>query len=82
MADPLMVVVWRDLREGLVQKLESLDVMAIEEQHEAALMLKLLKRVQMQFESYVQHGKHEEHKRNEDSLIQRMRNSIGPRLAG
>ena len=62
-----------DIRMRLVAQLESAPISDVETQHEIALMLQLLKRLQAQLFSYVQDNKLDEAKKKSDSWIEKIR---------
>jgi hypothetical protein len=74
--DPVLIAAFRDIREKLVSQLEVVMLSDVETQHEIALMLQLLKRLQSQLMLYQQDGAIEKHKEKQDSFIRRMRQSL------
>jgi len=74
--DPVLKGAFSDLRDKLVMQLEASVVSDVETQHEIALMLQLLKRIQSQLLSYQQDGAIDKHKEKQDSFLRRMRQSL------
>jgi hypothetical protein len=74
--DPVLKGAFSDLRDKLVMQLEASVVSDVETQHEIALMLQLLKRIQSQLLSYQQEAAIDKHRDKQDSFIRRMRQSL------
>lgn len=75
--NPTLKAAFNDIRMGLVARLENIAPAEVEEQHEIALMLQLLKRLQTQLARYVDEGKLIEHRAKQEDFIQRMRKRLG-----
>lgn len=65
-----------DIREGLVTQLESTAFHEVETQHELALMLKLLKKLNSQLTSYIDADAIERDKVKQQTFIERMRERL------
>lgn len=65
-----------DIRDGLVQQLESTEFDAIDTQHELALMLKLLKKLKSQLRTYIDADAIEKDKVKQQTFIERMRERL------
>jgi hypothetical protein len=78
LSDPVMKAVFQDIRMEIVDKLESVPMGDIDTQHESALMLQLLKRLQSQLQKYSGDLAVEKHRQKQDSFIQRVRESLLP----
>jgi hypothetical protein len=78
LSDPVMRAVFSDIRMQIVENLESVPMSDIDTQHESALMLQLLKRLQAQLQKYGGDVAIEKHRQNQDSFIKRMRESLLP----
>jgi 3-phosphoglycerate kinase len=65
-----------DIREGLVVQLESIPFHEIDTQHELALMLKLLNKLKSQLQTYIQNDSVDQHRRKQDTFIDKMRERL------
>lgn len=78
LADPVMTAAFSDIRMEIVETLETLPISDVETQHESALMLQLLKRLQSKLQNYGGDLAIEKHRQKQDSFIQRVRESFLP----
>lgn len=74
--DPIMKQVFTDIRMGLVVRLESVPIGDIDTQHEIALTLQLLKKLQAQLQGYINDMKVDQHREKQTSFIEKMRKRI------
>ena len=65
-----------DIREELIQKLETCGLNDVEGQHEIALLLQLRKQFISRLERYVQDGLLEVHKQQQQSFIDKQRERL------
>ena len=68
--------VFTDMRERLVLNLEATPVTAVDEQHEIALMLMLIKKIKEQLQRYVDEKSVLTHKEQDASFMRRMKQSV------
>ena len=61
------------IKENLIHQLEHSPLSDVETQHEIALMLQLLKRLNGQLLRYVEDGKLEQHRQRQATFIERLR---------
>lgn len=81
MESPIMRAAFSDIREGLVSKLEAVPFGDTDTQHEVALMLQLLKRLQAQLQTYVQEQSMVKHRQQQDEFLKKTREHLGTGLA-
>lgn len=78
---PIMRAAFTDIRESLVSKLEGVPFGDTDTQHEVALMLQLLKRLQTQLHTYIQEQAMVKHRNQQDEFIKKTRQTLGTGLA-
>ena len=71
--DEVLKGAFRDIRMRYVEQLESVPMSDVETQHEVALCLQLLKRVQSQLQKYISDSAIDKAKAKQDSFIEKMR---------
>jgi hypothetical protein len=76
LADSVLQGAFRDMRDKLVLQLEVVPLSDIETQHEIALMLQLLKRLQNQLVIYTQEIAVDKHKQKQENFVARMRQKL------
>jgi hypothetical protein len=76
LADSVLQGAFRDMRDKLVLQLEVVPLSDIETQHEIALMLQLLKRLQNQLVIYTQEITVDKHKQKQENFVARMRQKL------
>ena len=76
LADSVLQGAFRDMRDKLVLQLEVVSLSDIETQHEIALMLQLLKRLQNQLVIYTQEIAVDKHKIKQENFVARMRQKL------
>jgi len=76
LADSVLQGAFRDMRDKLVLQLEVVPLSDIETQHEIALMLQLLKRLQNQLVIYTQEIAVDKHKIKQENFVARMRQKL------
>ena len=74
--NPALKAAFSDIRDKLVIQLEGIAISDHETQHEIALMLQLLKRLQAQLQLYAQEIAVDKHRKKQDSFIAKMRQSL------
>jgi len=76
LSDSVLQGAFRDMRDKLVLQLEVVPLSDIETQHEIALMLQLLKRLQNQLVIYTQEIAVDKHKIKQENFVARMRQKL------
>ena len=76
LADPLLKEAFATIREELVAGLEKTPMGDVDTQHDLALTLQVLKRLQTTLHRFVQDNILQEHKNKSQSFIERMREKI------
>jgi len=74
--DDVLKGAFQEIRNRLIAQLESMPISDIEAQHEATLMLQLLRRLREQLERYVSDGAVEQHRTRQQKFIERLRERI------
>jgi hypothetical protein len=78
--DPVWKAAFADIRERLVAQLETIAIGDHETQHEIALTLQLLKRLQGQLQKYVSDQAVDERRLKDETFIDRVRRQALQRL--
>ena len=73
---PVMRKVFSDIRDSLVVQLESTAMDDIQTHHEVAQMLQLHRRYQTMLSRYVSDNALDQHKRKQDSFIEKMKERL------
>ena len=76
LTDPVMKLVFVDIREALVGQLEAVPISDAESQRDIALMLQLLKRFKTTLSGYIQDQKIIEHRQKQDKDLEERRESL------
>lgn len=71
--DPVFTEALKSIRERIVSKLETVPVSDHDTEHELVLTLQLLQRIPAQFKAYTDELLIEEHKEQQNSFMDRMR---------
>jgi len=71
--NPVLRDAFTGIRDNLIVTLEATQISDVETQHEIALMLQLLKRLNGQLLRYVEDGKLETHRQKQANFIERLR---------
>jgi hypothetical protein len=79
--EPVIKQAFIDIRENLVRQLENVPIDDRDTQHETALLLQLLKRLETQLNKYVQDQLMVERRASQDAAIERRRESLAKREA-
>ena len=74
--NPALKAAFADMREKMIVQLEEVMMSDVETQHEVALMLQLLKRLQVQLKLYAQEIVVDKHREKQSNFVARMRQKL------
>jgi hypothetical protein len=78
LTDGLFKGVLSDIRNGLVERLETVGMDDLDTQHEVAISLQLLKRIPLQLQKYIADHQMSEHMEKQRSFMDRIREKFTP----